>query len=774
MKKISFFLFFLPLLSLSQNVQVDGQTFTPQQLIEDILIDSDCIKNVVVTNFIGGDFGNSDQSFGYFENSGSSFPFSDGIVLSTGRLQNVQGPNTTLSDDDANNWIGDNDLENILNESNTLNATLIEFEFTAIADQISFRYIFASEEYQENNPNTCRYSDLFGFLIRPVNQSQYTNIALVPNTNTPVKVTTVHPEIPGGCQAQNEGYFGSWNASDAPINFNGQTAILTATANVQANQTYHVKLVIADEENYRYDSAVFLEAGSFNLTKNLGPDRLIENNNPLCEGEILEININEPGNYAYEWYRDGQLVLSTPDNCLNCGTFNITESGYYEVVITYPDGCQAFGDIEIDYTSPPIVFDAAITECSVNENLQAIFNLWNASQDIVNNNVEIQISAFYTSIDIDNNSIIPDPSYFEGSDGQTVYAKVENAFGCYSIAEIQLFTVYNPLFLNPFSSCDDDVRDGFSDFNLAELQTTISSIVPNNANISFYQSLNDVYANTSLPVNIYRNTVAYSEEIFVKVTLNGNCFALTTVELQVLETPILEDDITEIDPIIYCLNTFPEVITLESGLLSDNYENYLFEWNTGENSPNIDVNTPDIYTVTVRGQNGCSSSRSLMVEASSIATISDVVIEDLSENNTITVLTIGEGNYEYALGYGAYQDLNVFNTVSSGIYTIYVRDKNGCGITQQEIAVLGFPKFFTPNGDTINEIWSIRGSNAIFNSNIRVKIFNRYGKFITEIDSNSEGWDGNLNGNQLPADDYWFTVVLPNNINYTGHFTLKR
>src|SRR5210317_2126818 len=198
MKKILFTLVFLPILSLSQNVLVDSQTYSPQQLNEDILIDSNCIENVVVTNVIGGDFNNTDQSYGYFDGSGSSFPFSSGIVLSTGRLQNVEGPNTSLSDDDANNWGGDNDLEIILNESNTYNATILEFEFTAIADQISFRYIFASEEYQENNSNTCQYSDLFGFLIRPVSSTNYTNIALVPNTQTPVKVTTVHPEIPNG------------------------------------------------------------------------------------------------------------------------------------------------------------------------------------------------------------------------------------------------------------------------------------------------------------------------------------------------------------------------------------------------------------------------------------------------------------------------------------------------------------------------------------------------------------------------------------------------
>ena len=309
MNRLLFLLLIISSMSFGQNVQTDATTYTAQQLIEDILIDSNCIENVIVTNVIGGDFGGTDQSYGYFDASGTSFPFQNGIVLSTGRLQNVDGPNTTLSDDDATGWSGDSDLEQALNENNTINATILEFEFTAIADQISFRYLFASEEYQEGNANTCQFSDLFGFLIRPASATQYENIALVPGTTTPVKVTTVHPAIPNGCAAQNEAYFGSWNNATAPINFNGQTAVLEATTTVIPNQTYHVKLVIADEQNFRYDSAVFLEAGSFKLFSNLGNDKLLANSAALCENETLELNAFEPGLSTYKWFKNGIEIL---------------------------------------------------------------------------------------------------------------------------------------------------------------------------------------------------------------------------------------------------------------------------------------------------------------------------------------------------------------------------------------------------------------------------------------------------------------------------------
>ena len=112
MKKYCQFSFLLLSLSaFTQNVQVSSTSYTPQELIEDILINSPCIENLVVTNVVGGDFGSSDKSYGYFDASGSSFPLQTGIVLSTGKLNNVGGPNATLSDDDAPNWSGDLDLE---------------------------------------------------------------------------------------------------------------------------------------------------------------------------------------------------------------------------------------------------------------------------------------------------------------------------------------------------------------------------------------------------------------------------------------------------------------------------------------------------------------------------------------------------------------------------------------------------------------------------------------------------------------------------------------
>src|SRR5690554_943615 len=364
----------------SQNITVDANTYTPQQLVESILIDSGCIDNVQITNAVGGGFQDSDKSYGYFNANGSDFPFEKGVVLSTGKLLNVPGPNNRLSDDDAPGWSGDPDLEAALGIYNTINATIIEFDFVPNADNIRFRYIFASEEYQQGDPNTCRYSDAFAFLIKPIGGS-YNNIALVPGTNTPVQVTTVHSGIPGSCPPINETYFEGWNGQNSPINFNGQTKILVAESSVIVNQPYHIKLVIADEGNYRYDSAVFLEGGSFNIAADLGPDRSFITHNPLCENESYLLDATPENNVpiGYEWFKDNVLLANETSSQLL-----VSSAGMYKVEIDYGNDCIASDEVLIEYSGPVSAQDTELFQCESLANGQATFNLYDAEPILVN------------------------------------------------------------------------------------------------------------------------------------------------------------------------------------------------------------------------------------------------------------------------------------------------------------------------------------------------------------------------------------------------------
>jgi gliding motility-associated-like protein len=118
-----------------------------------------------------------------------------------------------------------------------------------------------------------------------------------------------------------------------------------------------------------------------------------------------------------------------------------------------------------------------------------------------------------------------------------------------------------------------------------------------------------------------------------------------------------------------------------------------------------------------------------------------------------------------------YQNSATFYNVSSGAYLVYVRDQYQCGEDTDEIVVLNYPTFFTPNDDTYNDVWKI--TNIEYFSNTTIRIYDRFGRLLKQI-APQNGWDGIYNGTKLPSDDYWFVLEGPNGKTITGHFTLKR
>ena len=201
-----------------------------------------------------------------------------------------------------------------------------------------------------------------------------------------------------------------------------------------------------------------------------------------------------------------------------------------------------------------------------------------------------------------------------------------------------------------------------------------------------------------------------------------------------------------------------------------------YEWSTGETTSSILVDTSGTYSVTVKNSYGtlsCDTDASFTVNPSSIATNIQIETSDWTDNqNTITVTVDGGGNYVYSLDGINYQTSNVFLNLIPGVYKIFVDDTNGCGIIDKEVVLLNYPKFFTPNGDGYNEKWQIKF--AVFEPEMNIYIYDRYGKLITGFGSKSQGWDGMSNGKKLPSTDYWFVVERADGSIHRGHFAMKR
>lgn len=177
----------------------------------------------------------------------------------------------------------------------------------------------------------------------------------------------------------------------------------------------------------------------------------------------------------------------------------------------------------------------------------------------------------------------------------------------------------------------------------------------------------------------------------------------------------------------------------------------------------------------------CPISKNFTVVNSRVPIIQEVLIS--RENNTLTlnVMVENTGEFEYALDSpnNGFQDSSVFRNVQPGERRVYVRDKNGCGLTERliekELSPQDFPAFFTPNGDGYNDYWQYRNPNNSQEISVEViQIFDRYGNFIAQIDPKSLGWNGVFNGRSMPASDYWFRAVTFNNKIIRGHFALKR
>lgn len=169
----------------------------------------------------------------------------------------------------------------------------------------------------------------------------------------------------------------------------------------------------------------------------------------------------------------------------------------------------------------------------------------------------------------------------------------------------------------------------------------------------------------------------------------------------------------------------------------------------------------------------CSSTKTFEVKKSNKAIINSVETKDCTDNNNvITVFATGDGEYEHSIDGTNYQTSNQFTGLFSGKYTILVRDKNGCRTATNEVYLLMYPKFFTPNGDRYNDAWKIKFSD--FETGLTIKIFDRYGKLIKILNTNTDSWDGTFNGTNLPSTDYWFIVTRASGQEYKGHFSLKR
>jgi gliding motility-associated-like protein len=762
----------------AQNIIVDA-TKTPDELVKNILINSSCINTDAVSGT--GNPRNTGQSYAYFSAGTSSFPFTSGIVLSTSPSKNAAGPFVQANSQGISDstWPGDPDLNEALNYTKSTQATVLEFDFVALTNFISFNYIFASNEYQSNFP--CIYSDGFAFLIKEAGSAnEYKNLAVLPNTTTPVASTTVHAEINAvssggktfeGCKAQNEEFFNGYNNLNSPVNYAGQTVVMNANTEVVLNKTYHLKLVIADDQTGNYNSAVFIESGSFTSTINFGADKTIADNNPACYGETVVLDTHlDAAKYSFKWFKqdasNNYVIIPSETG----STYNVVSTGNYKVEATVNNTtCMFTGQIKIEYTSEILFTDTALLQCDDDNDGISIFNLTKVNNIVKNNVATILNEGYYESLadaQTKTNPILTPQNYTNKYPDQIIFARIGNQYGCFTTVQVKLEISSTTIpAQNPIPTCDgDNIQDGLYQFDLSlEVTPQVSAGLPANLVFNYYLNTNDALNDTNALPNIFKNTTPFSQIIYAKATNGANCFDIVPITLVIntFDPPNFEDE-TE----YLCKG---EEITLS---VATGFSSYL--WNTGSTENHIEVNVAGDYSITVTDSNGCQKTKKFKIILSEPALITDAIVKDFSGiDNSVLIQYTGVGNYEFSLDGIFFQSNPLFNSVKPGTYNAIARDKNGCRLSNSFLLyVVDYPRFFTPNGDGVNDLWAITNIDQL--PDYTIFIFDRYGKLLKQMNQNNDGWSGLFNGQQLPSDDYWFTLQFIDGKNVKGHFSLKR
>lgn len=254
---------------------------------------------------------------------------------------------------------------------------------------------------------------------------------------------------------------------------------------------------------------------------------------------------------------------------------------------------------------------------------------------------------------------------------------------------------------------------------------------------------------------------------------------LKTVEVLPLPTPELEDGFVCFD----ALGNVSAPAVLDTGY-SDATHSATW-WYQGSllahSSNQLDVTELGTYTVTVTDlATGCTSLpvNAQVSQGTRIIDAYATVSEDFHDQQTIVVHVQGNGDFQYRIVGGVFQDSNVFHVIGKGeTYTIEIRAVDGCDVKRIEATVINYPKFFTPNTDGSNDLWNIKSLEE--DRSASILIFDRYGKFLVEIRPFKSGWDGTYNGKQMPSNDYWFLVKYKDRNNgrpreFRANFTLKR
>lgn len=716
---------------------VVNNTLSPVQLVQDVLLGGGVTVTNISYNGVLNPAGPVIGS-GSFSETGTNLGLPAGIILSTGLVDAAAGAATSFASN-TNGTGSDPDLFQLSNNNAINDRAVLEFDFVPVGDTVKFRFVFGSEEYPEF---VCSgFNDAFGFFLSGpgINgpfQNGAVNLALVPGGNVPIAINTVNAGVPGGaypastCAAADPNWTANSiyyvnNANGTTISYDGFTTVLTAKRWVQCGQTYHIKMAIGDAGDSAYDSAVFLEAGSFTSTPfipTLTPGPGIIGTNTIVES-CYPVNINFAQTGAAD---DTSVVYITVGGTATPGV---------DYVPAFPDSLVFYpGDSVVTFTfNCPIDADGPET---------IILTLSSPSPCA---GITITNEFIFTIIQPPQLTIQGGFAQIPCGGSATFTPVLGGGYPPYTVSWSGGLSG-NTVTVSPTSNTTytATVTDDCGTTAIAQFFVELDPLPPLNMAIVGPGTVMEACESTG--VNFIRPQ-GVPGDVPITITFSGP--AVNGTDFQWDDSIVIPDGV---------LNTIVPFSPLEDNT-SDSEETVTI---TGTYTDACGRTTSASVTITI-------------IDAPPISvSVEDFIVEcrpDSMQLEAIGLGGVGSLSYSWSNGYEgpfAYVSMNQF-----GNYTVTVTDQ--CGRTAQDVATISLicdviiPNVFSPNGDGYNDRFVIDGITYTSNT---VRIFNRWGQLVYEASNYQNQWDGD----DLPDGTYFYEVVLNNKKDepYTGHVTILR
>jgi gliding motility-associated-like protein len=705
--------------------------------------------------------GNPSQ-LGTFIGLGCYLGLDSGMVMTTGAATNALGPNNQSGITTNFGGPGDNDLwvASGSGQAQAYDAAVLQFDFVPTGDSLSFRFVFASDEYLEYLGGGI--NDVFGFFLSgPGISGPYSNnaanIALIPGTSIPVTINNVNDVSNSGYYINNgDGSNAPYNADARYIQYDGLTTVLTANASVVCGGTYHIKIAICDISDGIVDSGVFLEAGSFQ-------SNTVELSAQINSGGADSTLYEGCGNATFHIIRHGDLANTDTVHLVVGGTatpgldFNNLPSQ-----LVFQPGADS-----LSFTVNALL--DGVTEGPEMIDLMAVWNGDCGSDTTVLHIYIEDPPPIHVSLSAD--------TALTCSDSTLLVAHVSGGYGA-----LQLHW-------------NTGLADGDTMAWLHPPQTTvyILSVTDDCGVLHPVDSmLLTMFQPDSFVLAMHADTVVHCPEI--PVQLYGTAMggtppyqytwaggsgsgpqlavapALThTYTLQVQDrcgqvvsgtsTITVDYDSISVEARPDTLICFGDTITLRA-FPSAGYGALQLTWFSGATADSVRV-SPDRFThywVWATDQCGISDSAYATVDVEH--PVADYAVNgDLWENNfPIFFRDMSQGAIGWAWDFGTALPTSteanpVVTFAEPGSYPVRLAivDTLGCVDTLVKTLVvkpefnLYLPAAFTPDGDGLNDVFAVSGTGIQF---FRLLIFDRWGHLVFETEDPAKGWDGTIDGSR--------------------------